>query len=99
MTHGHEVWWARLPGSRALLRRIGRHVDALTYLGRFTRSALERALAPADREKLVRLVPGVDPDLFHRDWTAPGCGAATGWGTRRSCCVWRVSYRAKAWTP
>ena len=80
MTHGHEVWWARLPGSRALLRRIGRHVDALTYLGRFTRSALERALAPADREKLVRLVPGVDPDLFHPDVDGSGVRGRYGLG-------------------
>lgn len=67
VTHGHEVWWARLPGSRALLRRIGRDVDVLTHLGAFTRSELERALAPADRGKLVRLAPGVDPDVFHPD--------------------------------
>ncbi|TDQ45721.1 glycosyltransferase family 4 protein [Actinorugispora endophytica] len=65
ITHGHEVWWSRLPGSRVLLRRIGADVDVLTYLGSFTRSELERAVAPADRGKLVRFTPGVDPALFH----------------------------------
>lgn len=67
ITHGHEVWWARLPGPRALLRRIGSDVDVLTHLGAFTRSELERAVAPADRAKLARLTPGVDPELFHPD--------------------------------
>lgn len=67
LTHGHEVWWARLPGSRALLRRIGRGVDVLTYLGGFTRAQVARALDPRDLGKLVRLAPGVDPDVFHPD--------------------------------
>jgi phosphatidylinositol alpha-1,6-mannosyltransferase len=30
ITHGHEAGWAALPGARALLRRIGDHVDVLT---------------------------------------------------------------------
>ncbi|MDR3033670.1 MAG: glycosyltransferase, partial [Kitasatospora sp.] len=45
-THGHEVWWARTPGARRLLRRIGRHVDALTYLGDYTARRLAAALHP-----------------------------------------------------
>ncbi|WP_143671618.1 glycosyltransferase, partial [Streptomyces sp. wa1071] len=32
-THGHEVWWARTPGARTLLRRIGDRTDTVTYLG------------------------------------------------------------------
>ncbi|UOE21990.1 glycosyltransferase family 4 protein [Thermobifida halotolerans] len=80
ITHGHEVWWARLPGSRALLRRIGREVDVLTCLGDFTRAELERALAPADRAKLVRLTPGVDPDLFHPGVDGSGVRARYGLG-------------------
>jgi phosphatidylinositol alpha-1,6-mannosyltransferase len=62
-THGHEVGWAALPGARGLLRRIARDVDVLTYLGDYTRDRLARAAGPyADR--LQRLVPGVDSDLF-----------------------------------
>src|SRR5690606_40161353 len=60
LTHGHEVWWARLPGSRALLRRIGPDVAVLTHLGGFHRSGPERALAPRDRPKLARRAPGLD---------------------------------------
>lgn len=39
-THGHEIWWARTPGARRLLRRIGRSVDVVTYLGEYTRARI-----------------------------------------------------------
>ncbi|KMS76562.1 GDP-mannose-dependent alpha-(1-6)-phosphatidylinositol monomannoside mannosyltransferase [Streptomyces viridochromogenes] len=61
-THGHEVWWARTPGARALLRRIGTEVDALTWLGASTRRPIEAALTPGTRT--ARLVPGVDTTAF-----------------------------------
>ena len=35
-THGHEVWWAKTPATRQLLRRIGQSSDVLTYLGDYT---------------------------------------------------------------
>lgn len=62
-THGHEVGWAALPGARAALRRIGRHVDVTTYLGEYTRVRLERALR--GQTELRRLTPGVDVDAYH----------------------------------
>ncbi|MFE1204895.1 glycosyltransferase family 4 protein [Streptomyces sp. NPDC058762] len=62
-THGHEVWWARVPGPRSLLRRIGTRVDTLTWLGDSTRGPIEAALAPGTRT--ARLVPGVDTGAFH----------------------------------
>ncbi|MFH9733537.1 glycosyltransferase family 4 protein [Streptomyces sp. NPDC017260] len=62
-THGHEVWWARAPGTRSLLRRIGTEVDTLTWLGASTRGPVEAALAPGTRT--ARLVPGVDTAAFH----------------------------------
>ncbi|WP_353940261.1 glycosyltransferase family 4 protein [Streptomyces sp. HUAS MG91] len=61
-THGHEVWWARTPGTRTLLRRIGTQADALTWLGTSTRRPIEAALAPGTRT--ARLVPGVDTTAF-----------------------------------
>lgn len=61
-THGHEVWWARLPGARQVLRRIGNSVDVVTYLGEYTRSRIAPALGP--RARLTRLVPGVDTTVF-----------------------------------
>jgi phosphatidylinositol alpha-1,6-mannosyltransferase len=62
LTHGHEVGWAALPGARGLLRRIATSVDAVTYLGEYTRSRLARALGPSVR--LERLAPGVDRSMF-----------------------------------
>ncbi|MEX2289747.1 MAG: glycosyltransferase family 4 protein [Mycobacteriales bacterium] len=65
-THGHEVGWAMLPGARQVLRRIGRGVDVVTYLGGYTRDRLAPALRGVE---LARLPSGVDPTLFR-----PGCG-------------------------
>jgi len=62
-THGHEAGWARLPGARSLLRRIAANVDALTYLGAYTRAPLAKAVAPYD-DRLRRLVPAVDTEVF-----------------------------------
>ncbi|APS18879.1 GDP-mannose-dependent alpha-(1-6)-phosphatidylinositol monomannoside mannosyltransferase [Streptomyces sp. Tue 6075] len=63
-THGHEVWWARTPGARSLLRRIGERTDAVTYLGAATRTPIAAALGPAADRRMVRLAPGVDADAF-----------------------------------
>ena len=71
LTHGHEVWWARMPVTRRLLRRIGDDVDDLTYISDWCRDEIGRALSPAGRAKQRRLAPGVDPDRFR-----PGCGGA-----------------------
>ncbi|MET9511678.1 glycosyltransferase family 4 protein [Streptomyces flavidovirens] len=68
-THGHEVWWARTPGARVLLRRIGARADTVTYLGASTRTPIAAVLGPGAR--LERLVPGVDTTVFR-----PGLDAA-----------------------
>jgi phosphatidylinositol alpha-1,6-mannosyltransferase len=62
LTHGHEVGWAALPGARAVLRRIGRGQDVVTYLGEYTRARLARVLAGLT--ELCQLVPGVDLDSY-----------------------------------
>ncbi|MFC8079100.1 glycosyltransferase family 4 protein [Streptomyces sp. NPDC057307] len=61
-THGHEIWWARTPGARQVLRRMGGQVDVVTYLGEYTRSRIAPALGPGARTS--RLVPGVDAATF-----------------------------------
>ncbi|MFH9239225.1 glycosyltransferase family 4 protein [Streptomyces anulatus] len=63
-THGHEVWWARTPGARTLLRRIGDRTDTVTYLGEATRAPIAAALGPAAARRMVRLAPGVDAEAF-----------------------------------
>jgi len=64
-THGHEVWWARTPGPRSLLRRIGETNDVLTYLGEFTRGRIAPSLSPAAAARMEQLTPGVDVQAFH----------------------------------
>jgi phosphatidylinositol alpha-1,6-mannosyltransferase len=63
-THGHEIWWAKTPGTRQLLHRIGESNDVVTYLGDFTRAQIARALSPAAVNRMVQLTPGVDTALF-----------------------------------
>ncbi|GAA1703804.1 glycosyltransferase family 4 protein [Fodinicola feengrottensis] len=58
-THGHEAAWS--PVARPLLKRIAAACDAVTFLGDFTFGALETAMAGS---RLVRLPPGVDPEVF-----------------------------------
>jgi phosphatidylinositol alpha-1,6-mannosyltransferase len=71
LTHGHEVWWARLPPTRAALRRVGDSVDVMTYVSDWCRDRIAPALSPAARSRMQRLSPGVDRDMFR-----PGCGGA-----------------------
>ncbi|MEU8806258.1 glycosyltransferase family 4 protein [Streptomyces violaceoruber] len=67
-THGHEIWWARMPGSRGMMRRIGDGVDVVTYLGQYTRDRIEPALGPGAR--MSRLVPAVDTEVYRPDLAA-----------------------------
>jgi phosphatidylinositol alpha-1,6-mannosyltransferase len=64
LTHGHEVWWAKVFPFSWAMRRIGSKVDSLTYLGEFTRNAISRALTPAARQAMVRVAPGIDIEHF-----------------------------------
>ncbi|MFE7562826.1 glycosyltransferase family 4 protein [Kitasatospora sp. NPDC057500] len=65
-THGHEVWWARTPGARALLARIGDRVDTVTYLGAYTGERIAAALGASAAGRMERLAPGVDATVFGR---------------------------------
>ena len=69
LTHGHEVWWARVPIARSLLRRIGDNVDVMTYVSEWCRDRIAPALSPAVAARMQRLSPGVDTSRFY-----PGCG-------------------------
>jgi len=62
LTHGHEVWWAKLPIFRQLLNKISKDVDQLTYLGDFTKKAMQPAIS--DVRKLVKIAPGIDVEHF-----------------------------------
>ena len=67
-THGHEVGWSMLPGSRQLLHRIGRHADVVTTVSRYTRQRISAALGPD--AALEPLPPGIDTGRFRPDPTA-----------------------------
>jgi phosphatidylinositol alpha-1,6-mannosyltransferase len=77
LTHGHETWWATVPGSRTLLRRIGDEVDVLTTISDYVSERIAAALSPAGRATLARLPPPVDLDVFR-----PGDSPRSGAGTR-----------------
>ena len=64
LTHGHEVWWAKVFPFNLLLRRIGSTVDVLTYLGEFTRSAISKGLSAKAQRAMVKIAPGIDVDHF-----------------------------------
>jgi len=64
LTHGHEVWWAKVFPFNLLLRRIGSTVDVLTYLGEFTRKAISRGLNKKAQRAMVKIAPGIDVDHF-----------------------------------
>lgn len=64
ITHGHELWWARVPGARHVLRRIGDDCDALTYLGEYTHRVIAGALTSDAAGRMVRMPPGVDTTVF-----------------------------------
>ncbi len=64
LTHGHETWWATLPGARELLRRIGDACDHLTVVSDFTERRISAALTPGARARLLRLPAPVDTELF-----------------------------------
>jgi phosphatidylinositol alpha-1,6-mannosyltransferase len=69
LTHGHEVWWAALPGTRRLLRRIGDEVDVMTYVSTYCRDRIAPALSRRAAARMAPLVPTVDTTRFR-----PGCG-------------------------
>ncbi len=64
LTHGHEVWWARMPAARTLLRRVGDGCDHLTTISDFTTARIAPALSPQASARLLRLPPPVDLDRF-----------------------------------
>ena len=64
LTHGHEVWWAKVWPFTWAIRRIGSGVDTLTYLGNFTKEAISRSLDARARDAMTRIAPGIDTNHF-----------------------------------
>ena len=64
LTHGHEVWWAKVFPFNLAMRRIGSSIDSLTYLGEFTGRAISRALSTTSTQQMVKIAPGIDVNHF-----------------------------------
>jgi phosphatidylinositol alpha-1,6-mannosyltransferase len=64
LTHGHEVWWAKVFPFNLALRRIGTTVDSLTFLGEFTQQAISHSLSKEAAAQMVKIAPGIDVDHF-----------------------------------
>lgn len=64
-THGMEVGWASVPAAAALMRRVARSADVITYLGDYTKAGL----APVLRAGVgsAQLTGGVDVEQFSPD--------------------------------
>lgn len=69
LTHGHETWWAGVPGARQALRRIGDAADTVTCVSTWCGERIAPALSPAAAARMRRLSPGVDTSRFR-----PGSG-------------------------
>lgn len=64
ITHGHEVWWAKVPPFNLAMRLIGNSVDHLTYLGAYTKSQIAKPLSKRARSAMVHIAPGIDTKKF-----------------------------------
>ena len=83
LTHGHEVWWSRLWPFTIAIARIGRAVDALTYLGEFTGGEISKALDSNSAAKLVRIAPGIDTEHFTSRSDAKELRESLGLGSKK----------------
>lgn len=64
LTHGHEVWWAKVFPFNLAMRRIAATVDILTYLGDFTQRAISGSISKKSAQAMVRIAPGIDVEHF-----------------------------------
>ena len=78
LTHGHEVWWAKLWPFSWAIRRIGAGTDHLTYLGDFTKTQISRALSKRAQSSMVKIAPGIDTNHFAPQPTATSLRAELG---------------------
>ncbi|MFI5731393.1 glycosyltransferase family 4 protein [Kribbella sp. NPDC051587] len=88
LSHGHETWWATVPGTRQALRRIADAADTLTTVSTWCADQIAPALSPTAVRRMHRLSPGVDTQRFY-----PGCGGEQASRGPRVVCVSRLVAR------
>ena len=64
LTHGHEVWWAKVFPFSLALSKIVRSVDVLTHLGNFTKNEISQSLNSESAHSMQKLAPGIDTSHF-----------------------------------
>jgi phosphatidylinositol alpha-1,6-mannosyltransferase len=64
LTHGHEVWWAKVFPFNILMRLIGNSVDHLTYLGEYTKGEISKGISAKAKAAMVQIAPGIDTEKF-----------------------------------
>jgi phosphatidylinositol alpha-1,6-mannosyltransferase len=62
LSHGHEVWWAKIPILKQMLQKIIKNIDKLGYLGEFTKNEISKATTEVN--KLVQIAPSIDTNHF-----------------------------------
>ena len=62
LTHGHEVWWAKLPPFSWIFSHATKSIDVLTYLGDFTKDAMSSRVSRTCQQ--VQIAPGIPIDHF-----------------------------------
>ena len=61
LTHGHEVWWSKIPPFSLFMREMAKQVDHFGYLAEYTANEMARVIP---RDKLVKIAPGIDVKHF-----------------------------------
>jgi phosphatidylinositol alpha-1,6-mannosyltransferase len=62
LSHGHEVWWAKIPILKSLLKKIINDVNYLGYLGDFTKKEIIKI--SNQPQKFLQIAPGIDTEHF-----------------------------------
>ena len=92
LSHGHEVWWAKIPILKHILQKIIRDVDKLGYLGAFTKNEISKSTTEVN--KLVQVAPGIDTNYFQPKKPNPALIARYQLeGRRVIVCVARLVHR------
>ena len=56
LTHGHEVWWSKIPPFSFFMKEMVKQVDHFGYLAEYTANEMARVIP---RDKLVKIAPEI----------------------------------------
>ena len=66
LSHGHEIWWARVPILKMAFQKIIKSIDYLGYLGEYTKNEILNSSSEikSQSEKFIQIAPGIDTNHF-----------------------------------